>query len=283
MLKVRQNPIIIIGMHRSGTSMIARMLEKLGLFVGHRKDQNHEARFFLDINNWLLNQSGGSWDNPSSVDYLLKHSDASELCKQYIQFLTSSWHLHSYLGWRQYLRYRDITRIDFLWGWKDPRNTFTLPLWLALFPEAKVIHLHRHGVDVARSLQMRLNKHWQRYRKPNWNKYSLRLKRGGFAPSLRCSSVEGAFTLWQEYTLRAKQHVERLGSQAFELKYEDFLKSPAQKMGRICRFCGLEATEAQIASLVKDVNASRAYAYKTNIELASFAEKKEEMAIAMEL
>ncbi|MCS5697200.1 sulfotransferase [Desulfofundulus thermocisternus] len=34
--KVRP-PIIIIGMHRSGTNMLTRMLEELGLFVGERK------------------------------------------------------------------------------------------------------------------------------------------------------------------------------------------------------------------------------------------------------
>ena len=39
-------PIVIIGMHRSGTSIVTRMLEQLGLFVGKKKDMNHEALFF---------------------------------------------------------------------------------------------------------------------------------------------------------------------------------------------------------------------------------------------
>lgn len=32
------SPVIIAGMHRSGTTMITRMLEEAGLFVGKRKD-----------------------------------------------------------------------------------------------------------------------------------------------------------------------------------------------------------------------------------------------------
>ena len=31
---MNQQPIIILGMHRSGTTMITKMLENLGLFVG---------------------------------------------------------------------------------------------------------------------------------------------------------------------------------------------------------------------------------------------------------
>ncbi len=30
------------------------------------------------------------------------------------------------------------------WGWKDPRNTFTLPMWLSIFPKARVLHVLRN-------------------------------------------------------------------------------------------------------------------------------------------
>jgi hypothetical protein len=68
-------PIVIIGMHRSGTSMVTRMLESLGLFVGARKDSNCEARFFQRINRWLLDQTGSSWDNPQPIHYLLNNRE----------------------------------------------------------------------------------------------------------------------------------------------------------------------------------------------------------------
>jgi hypothetical protein len=40
-------PVIILGMHRSGTTMVTKLLEEVGLFVGDRLDENHEAVLFL--------------------------------------------------------------------------------------------------------------------------------------------------------------------------------------------------------------------------------------------
>jgi hypothetical protein len=47
------------------------------------------------------------------------------------------------------------------WGWKDPRNSITLPVWLKLFPDARVIHIVRNGVDVAESLYRRQQRGFQ--------------------------------------------------------------------------------------------------------------------------
>ncbi|MBW1793701.1 MAG: sulfotransferase [Deltaproteobacteria bacterium] len=44
------------------------------------------------------------------------------------------------------------------WGWKDPRTTLTLPLWLKLFPKARIIHVIRNGIDSALSLWRRCKK-----------------------------------------------------------------------------------------------------------------------------
>src|SRR3954449_9453301 len=68
-------PVIFIGMHRSGTSMLGRLLEELGMFFGTRKDENNEALFFQEMNNWLLTQCGGRWDNPGPFKDFFWHSD----------------------------------------------------------------------------------------------------------------------------------------------------------------------------------------------------------------
>ena len=39
------SPIIVIGMHRSGTTMLIKQLEELGLFVGDKKRKNYESVF----------------------------------------------------------------------------------------------------------------------------------------------------------------------------------------------------------------------------------------------
>ena len=51
-------PVIIIGMSRSGTNMLTRMLDSLGLFCGSALTGNHEAVFFRELNDWLFYPPG---------------------------------------------------------------------------------------------------------------------------------------------------------------------------------------------------------------------------------
>ena len=41
-------PIIIFGMHRSGTGLLVRSLERCGVFIGSYQARNNESRFFSD-------------------------------------------------------------------------------------------------------------------------------------------------------------------------------------------------------------------------------------------
>jgi hypothetical protein len=274
----RLPPIIIIGAHRSGTGMISRMLEKLGLFTGKKKDPNHEAFFFLKVNDWLLHQSGGAWDNPDSIRLLLNNARVRALAADYICYMMKTHRVASYLGWGKYLRYHSPTNLDIPWGWKDPRNTFTLPLWLDIFPEAKVVHTYRHGVDVANSLRVRVHKQLMgaeslHNKRKQLHLYWFRSKSGGFAHTLRCASLEGSFSLWEAYLKNAQAHVQRLGHGAMEIKYEDFLAEPRQGLTSLAHFCGLSATDTAIASVAKTVKKDRAYAYRGDPALQVFAEK----------
>jgi len=61
----QMQPIIIIGMHRSGTSMISRIFEDLGVFMGHIKDSNNEAIFFRKINNKIFKSCYTNWEYPN--------------------------------------------------------------------------------------------------------------------------------------------------------------------------------------------------------------------------
>jgi len=263
-------PIIIIGMHRSGTSMIARMLEESGLFLGKKKDIHHEAFFFIHYNNWLLNQSGGAWDHPAPINYLFENKQARTKVVDYIRYLMETPHVASFLGWGKYLRYRTPLNLEIPWGWKDPRNTYTLPLWLDIFPNARVIHIYRHGIDVASSLKVRqetfLNSKKILY-SPYKVIYWLRPKRGGFTDSLRCASYKDAFSLWEEYIEQARVHVRDLKDQAIEIKYEDFLLEPNKKLRSLANFCNLDINDATIAKLSDQVKKERAYAYKRDATL----------------
>ena len=274
-------PIIVIGMHRSGTSMVARMLEELGLFVGKRKMADHEPYFFLGLNDWMLRQCGGAWDQPEPIRYLLENDEVRALAGDYIRSLMETPRVISFLGWRNYRRFRTPWNLDFPWGWKDPRNTYTLPLWLDLFPNARVIHIYRHGVDVASSLKLRTDRAITRAkvsheRRRKLRLYGLRLKRGGFTGSLRCTSLEGGFGLWESYLTEARKHVANLGERAVELKYEHFLSEPSESLTRLARFCELPVTRARTIEVAGYVKKERSYAYLKDPELRMFAKEKSE-------
>lgn len=271
-------PIIIVGMHRSGTTMLARQVEALGVLMGKKKDANHESTFFLNINRWLTVQSGGSWDNPQSIHYLLENKEARRRVVDYIdRYLLRTPRAVSYLGWRKYVRYRSPFNLDIPWGWKCPLNTFTLPIWLDLFPNAKVIHIYRHGVDVANSLRQRGRRdaspaHARGFYYKFPVLHTLRPKTGEFI-RVRCDSLEGGLSLWEEYFDEARAHVTALNGRALELKYEAFLCEPEQVLKTVASFCQLPVGKTAIKDVAAMVHKERAYAYREKPDLQGFAER----------
>lgn len=276
---MKKSPVIIIGMSRSGTSMLTRMLEDLGLFVGNKVTSNHEAVFFRDINRWLLEQCSGGLENAVSVDFLLRDSELRSLFADFINYVIKTPRCFSYLGFKKYFRYFTPFRLDIPWGWKDPRNTYTLPFWLDIFPSARVVHITRHGVDVANSLYVRRQRGLERLKynktllKPLYRLYLMRktfTDRGLFV-DVRCNSLESGISLWEEYMEKASEHVENLGKRAIEFKYEDLVLEPGKNLGRLSSFLGLNPSSDQLNKAKNRVNKSRAYAYKNSPELSGFA------------
>jgi hypothetical protein len=255
------------------------MLEALGLFVGRKKDRNHEAIFFLELNVWLLTQCSGGLENPSSIKYLLDDKEARALFSDFIRYIMKTPKAVSFLGLGKYLRYRTPVKLDIPWGWKDPRNTYTLPIWLDIFPEAKVIHIYRHGVDVVQSLRIRRENGLLRLKeRHSWIKpfywFYLMMK---FLPTnrkfidFRCASMEEGLSMWEEYVNEARTHVQKLGDRAIEVKYEDLLTEPNGILKNLTEFCGLQTTNRDIERVTTQIKRERAYAYIGNPELEAFA------------
>jgi hypothetical protein len=267
-------PILVIGAHRSGTSAVARVLDDLGVFHGARLDDNHESLFFQRLNEWLLAQCGARWDNPSAIDRLIEDSRQSALAVEHLRRSIASPRSMAYLGRVAWLRGRRIGDGARRFGFKDPRSTFTLPFWLRVFPDARVIHVHRHGVAVAQSLcvrhRRRLDLSEQRFERNrpllNWLP-----KRAGFGDSPRLSSLAGAFDLWEEYFVRARRAVAASPTTSMEFAYEDLVREPTAHVSRLARFCGLSVTAAAVADAAGRITATRAEAWREDSALAEFA------------
>jgi hypothetical protein len=141
------SPICIAGMHRSGTSMIASLLHACELFLGPAEEfmqpspDNPEGYWedmrFVKLNDRLMAQFGEYWSKPPSFPAHWEFAPEVD----------------SLLGEAETLigRFRDHNR----WGWKDPRNSVTLPFWRRVIPDLKVVICVRNPLEVVNSLLAR--------------------------------------------------------------------------------------------------------------------------------
>ncbi len=260
-------PVIIIGMGRSGTSLLTRLLESLGLFVGiDKRGGNHESWFFYRLNNWMLCCANATWDNPHNFTFIDNEfrADFVRVAKRHLR----SARRLNYLGWHHFLKYRDIRDLDFPWGWKDPRNTFTIDVWKEIFPECKVIHIYRHPMDSAESY--RYGKEMNKARKKrNW-KWGIReylLLRCDYQLSARTGNIQEALELCGDYVTKALSWSDIFGDNIHHVRYETLLEDPVTVMKDLLVFLNMPVDEARIAQAVADVNPDRKYAFLRNPEL----------------
>ena len=264
-------PVVIMGMHRSGTGMLARILEDLGLFVGKEKERNHEAIFFLRINDWILNLCGGAWDNPEVVDSLLKNKELFEMVTSYLQKYLRSPRNQEFLDLNQTGGF-NLFSMTIPWGWKDPRNTFTLPIWLTLFPEAKVLHIVRNGVDAAASLKTRGEEEMQASKSWAANANSYYLPR--FVTSVSCLNLENGFKLWEKYVSKGVETLNTVNPiNKMEIRYEDLVSDKGELLTSLCDFSGLKVSAVEIKAALTTINPHKAFAYQSNSSLLNFYDK----------
>lgn len=266
-------PVIVIGMHRSGTTMMTRCLSDFGLFPGWRREPHtDEAYFFLRLNDWMLNSCGANWDNPQSIKFMSQNDRLADLYVQHLKGCLSSFRRISFLGPRLMLSNGSVSDQSKPWTWKDPRNTFTLPIWLRIFPDARILHIRRHGLDVAKSLQVREIQQLERAGAPPFKfRHQFHRKQLGFVRSPRCLDLREGLKLWDQYLSEANEHVDTLGNRALELDYEQFLEAPTDILEKISEFCHLDFPKQSFESVAKTINPERAFVHRRDNDLAELA------------
>lgn len=170
--------IIVTGMHRSGTSMVAGVLYHLGVYMGddlmiddidqgQTKEQPcgyYEDREFMRINDTILQKSKGAWNRVPDRDLLL------DRC----------WEANNTLD----ILLERRTRNHKVWGFKDPRTCLTLPAyltrWHMVTGNQQIIVISRNQKDVVKSLVTReqISKHYANYLYRAYHEYlNLSLQR----------------------------------------------------------------------------------------------------------
>lgn len=277
-----RDPIILLGMHRSGTTLLSFIMETFGVFLGHAKEKNNESILFMMLNQWLLRQTNASWDNP----YCFKF--ASQALQQklihVLEYVMSSDDRKHYLGPGLFQSCHDIRSLNLNWGWKDPRNTFTVDVWKHLFPNARLINIYRNPIDVAESLRVR-EQNWEKSTDMylNVNGYSEILSKNiQFQQSARLCRIEEGIALWREYIDKAFLLDKEFGDRILHLRYEDLLDDPEGVLDKIVVFTGLKPNSSDRLKAASLVNNTRKYAFTKDEELTNiYLEIKADRQIKM--
>jgi hypothetical protein len=188
-------------MHRSGTSLVANLLNKTGVFLGETGDllpPNFDNRFgvyenlkLIQINNRILETFGLDWESTEAPDFNKKNKlpEQEELAQKLIRNLLSQ---------------HDVI------GLKDPRTTVTLPFWRQLIDEdIKVLFVRRNPLEICDSLKKR-----------------------------NTSSKNKSLAIWENYTRQGLKNIE--GLDTLIVNYDDILDNPFPNFVRMLKFLDIE-------------------------------------------
>ncbi|MFK7733832.1 MAG: glycosyltransferase, partial [Pseudomonadales bacterium] len=192
-----KNCLVVLGMHRSGTSALTGLLEHLGVDLGETLLETQpdnekgffENKFVVETNDAILEAVGSSWDDsfPLPDDWQSYFND-SRMAADISGFLKREF------------------QSNHLSALKDPRLCRLLPYWLPLFAGAKVqphfAIVARNPLEIAESLHTR----------------------NGF-------SLEKSLLLWMQYMLDAEAHTRHL-PRGF-VHFDAILDSPKESIERL--------------------------------------------------
>lgn len=184
-----RGPVIIAGMHRSGTSLLARMLNRLGVNFSSDllpKDVDNPDGYQED-NAFLSLQR--RWFSESIVD---NQNGWRDWGWNSIQSISSLGHASWKNKAKQLLNHRENNIGSGRWGWKDPRTTLLLPFWRHLRPELMLVGIYRAPWDISDALQRLRHSQFRTHPEmilPLWQLYNKRIVEYLEAEPERCILV----------------------------------------------------------------------------------------------
>ena len=208
-VKVKNSKLVVVlGMHRSGTSAITRGLEVLGVKLG---DNLYPAAIdnpkgfwedndFLGINEELLAHLDYSVDRLGLIDWQMPSTAIVEFLELKAEKLVS-----------------ERCKKNALWGFKDPRTARLLPFWQAVFErvgcDVRYVIATRNPISIVESLY----------------------KRSGFEGGI-------TFYLWLEHLIPAISGT--MNAKRVVVDYDQLLENPELQLLRVAKALGVTAPES---------------------------------------
>lgn len=191
--------LLVVGMHRSGTSAVTGALGSLGFAVPVEEDRwepssdnpdHWESRGLAVYCDTLLERLGGTWDRPPEPT-----QDDQDVGVDSIPGDPSVPAMGAFPGPGPVV-------------WKDPRSCLLLPYWRAHLPgPLAVVFIWRAPLSVARSLQARDRMH-----------------------------LADGIALWERYNRCALEGL--AGVDTYVTRYEDIVADPATRLHAIAAWLG---------------------------------------------
>ena len=143
----------------------------------------------------------------------------------------------------------------------------------------RIIHVMRHGVDVAASLHTRSNRNWEddsgRFEKwlpiYRWRRSQLPIRRGQ-----RAATLENALDFWAEQ-VSIENSIIGQREEVLRIRFEDILSQPEMKISEIADFAGSSINPDMLEEMTSSLDPSRAFSHREDSELSKFAKQNSEL------
>ena len=206
MIDSKSHPIIVLGIERSGTSVVAEMLHRWGAYAGpseklHKADAHAPRGYWEFLPLWDLLaelgdfEAGATWWDHDFQQRIEKKAADPVFRKKATELMAEM-----YAGGP--------------WFWKDPALSHFLPFWKQIWTDAIYIITVRNPLDTAVS----------------WQKFIMPAK-----VPVRISFVAMNLLRWQHIMTLILQHTEDAQHKLF-LGYEDIVRQPRAQAERLACF-----------------------------------------------
>jgi hypothetical protein len=206
-------PCVIGATGGSGTRVVARIVRAAGLYVGEKLNPYEDAVELGFYSDRWIDPFVKAGEAAPGASYEEMTADLREVLADHAAGLPGDARA---------------------WGWKEPRSIYLLRFWHAAMPELRFLHFIRDGRDMAFSEnQQQLKKHGKAVLGRR-----LRLARTPVRSIAVWGRINSEAADFGEGTLRERY---------LRVRFEDLCAEPAETVGRILAFFGLEGDAEAVA------------------------------------
>ncbi len=209
--------IVVLGMHKSGTTLVSEILHKSGINMveqfdeeqGYYKGNKMERASTLDLNHEMLNSRGvSSLDIPVTPEALDPSPAQIKRMEEIIDDCN--------------IRYK-------FWGFKDPRTCITYNIWKKLLPPHRLIVVYRHPAKIL----------------AHYNKRSTFMD--------RISRYFRAMEKWKANNQLLLAHISQSEYPQIIINYEDLMRGD-NTFKHLSEFVGLKLHDARDCNISENTN-----------------------------